>query len=301
MTGRNHRVSSRLQLYTLTAALIALSLLACAGLNRGEETPVDIHTSSPVRSSNGMYDYIEMYRLYNMAEAAWDGNDSFRDTEWDLDYFEHEESLTLGLAIELDDTLYIVFRATSSEPGKADRIHNLQVRRQPPSWVDGPSPVEVHRGFMSRYAAVRDEVLHRITESDASQIVFTGASAGGALSLLAFTDALVVLDDAIPLHHVSFGMPRIFDAAGTRWIRQMADDRAAATSIVRVVNGNDAIPAVPPPIFGYRHVVPAHHIGPQARWYLVSGRDHHPGYRDTLRALARDSGAVIENLPYSRG
>ena len=279
---------------------MTVSLIACAGIENGGRPPEYQHTLSPVGNTDGSYDYIEMYRLYNMAEAAWDGDESFRDTDWKLDFFEHEQTLTRGLAIEADDILYLVFRATSNDVGKADRIYNLQINRRAPSWVEGPSPVQVHRGFMTRYEAVRDEVLRRILESDAREIVFTGASAGGALSLLAFMDALVVLDASVPLHHVSFGMPRIFDTSGARWVLRMAEERTATTSIVRVVNGNDAIPTVPPPIFGYRHVVPAHQIGPQFRWYLVSGRDHHPGYSNTLKALAAKQGATVEELPYSR-
>ncbi len=286
----------------LSSALLVATLAACAGLERVSRTHSSEQTSSPViRESDGSYDYIEMYRLYNMAEAAWDGEESFRDTDWKLEFFEHKETLTRGVAIESDDILYISFRATSAEIGKADRIYNLRIHQRPPAWIDGPSPVQVHRGFMSRYEAVRDDVLNRILASDAHEIVFTGASAGGALSLLAFMDALVLLDDAKPLHHVSFGMPRIFDAGGARWMRTMVEDRSAPTSIVRIVNGNDPIPALPPPLFGYRHVTPAHHIGPPARWYLVSGADHHPGYRNTLRRLADISGAAIEELPYSRG
>ncbi|MFP4643102.1 MAG: lipase family protein [Spirochaetales bacterium] len=300
MPGLNRKNLYGLLLRAITGGVCLVSLIACAGIESGQRTPEYRHSQSPVGRPDGSYDYIEMYRLYNMAEAAWDGEPSFRDTDWELDFFEHEETLTRGLAIDIDETLYIVFRATSSEPGKADRIYNLQINRRAPSWIESASPVQVHRGFMSRYEAVREEVLRRIVQSDAREIVFTGASAGGALSLLAFMDALVVLDASVPLHHVSFGMPRIFDASGARWLLRTAEERTATTSIVRVVNGNDAVPTVPPPVFGYRHVVPAHHIGPPFRWYLVSGRDHHPGYHNTLRALAAEQGATIEDLPYAR-
>ena len=300
MTARRE-IDAHAQLLRIVAAgLLIISQAACAGLGNGARAQPGDPTVSVVHNPDGSYDYAAMYRLYNMAEAVWRGNETFRDTDWELDYFDHEETRTHGLAIREDDTLYIAFRATSSTLAAADQLLNLQVHQRAPAWLDGPSPVQVHRGFMSRYEAVREEVLSRILTTSAENIVFTGASAGGALSLLAFMDALVLLDESTPISHVSFGKPRIFDAAGARWLRETAAERVVPATIVRVVNGNDRVPSIPPMIFGYRHVVPAHHIGPQRRWYLISGEDHHPGYIESLQALAREEGTVIEELPYSR-
>lgn len=246
------------------------------------------------------YSYLELYRLYNISEAVWRGDEEFRQTEWNLEFFDDEETRTIGMSFVEDGVLYITFRATSSDFFAADSQYNLMIGRRTPSWHPEFSPVSVHRGFLTRYERVRDRVYAAIVRSEAQRIVFTGSSAGGALTLLAFVDVAHSYPE-IDIEHISFGAPRIFDSAAVRWINRLLEERPGSARTLRVVNGNDRIPSVPPALTGYRHIGDHLHIGPPRRRLVISAKDHQPGYRTTLRTLLKEEGVDLERLPWSRG
>lgn len=248
------------------------------------------------------YSYLELYRLYTLAHAAWRVQDRFRETDWELAYFVDEDTNTIGFTTEdIDDgVLHIVFRGTSSDAGAVDRQYNFRIHQRRPSWHPEYSPVRVHRGFLSRYERLRDTVYRRVAESSADKIVFTGHSAGGVLSLLAFIDIGLSFPD-IAIELVTFGAPRALNPAGARWVRRIIHERPGPTRKSRFVHGNDLVPHLPPAILGYRHVTEAIHFGPRPRWYILSATDHYPGYRDTLRRLVAEQGVDFEALPFSDG
>ena len=179
-----------------------------------------------------------------------------------------------------------------------DRAYNLKIRRRRPARHPEYSAVAAHRGFLTRYEAVRESVQRRVTNTDAERIVFTGMSAGGALALPAFAD--IAWDDSNrTLELVSFGAPRVFNRAGAEWIEWIVAHRPADTKVLRVINGNDPVPGVPPRILGFRHLGETLHIGAPRRFFLISQRDHHPGYRDTLRRMLKASGIDPDDFPYT--
>lgn len=248
------------------------------------------------------YSYLELYRLYTLAHAAWRVQDQFRETDWDLVYFVDEDTNTIGFTSEdiEDGMLHVVFRGTSSDAGAVDRQYNLRVHQRRPSWHPEYSPVKVHRGLLSRYERLRDTVYQLVTDSRAEKIVFTGHSAGGVLSLLAFMDIGHTFPD-ISIELVTFGAPRALNPAGARWVQRFVQERPGPTRKSRFVHGNDLVPALPPTILGYRHVTEAIHFGPRPRWYILSATDHYPGYRDTLRRLVAEQDVNFEELPFSDG
>lgn len=261
-----------------------------------------VSTPQPTSSGSHHYSYLELYRLYTLAHAAWRVQDQFRDTDWDLDYFVDEDTNTIGFTSENieDGALHVVFRGTSSDAGAVDRQYNFRIHQRRPSWHPEFSPVKVHRGFLSRYERLRDTIHHRVLQAHADRIVFTGHSAGGVLAFLAFIDIGFTFPD-IPIELVTFGAPRAFNPAGARWVRRLIEDRPGPTRAHRFVHGNDLVADLPPAIIGYRHVTEAIYFGPRPRWYILSAGDHYPGYRDTLRRLVAEEGVNFEDLSFSDG
>lgn len=243
-----------------------------------------------------MVDDLQLYRLYQMCLAAWRQRDHFVQTGWRLRYVFEEETNTQLLILEEDDTLYLVFRGSDMGRSELDRRHNSMIVRRRPGFGDLPGNVRVHTGFLNKYRSIREQVLDVVSESKSSGIVTVGHSAGGALALLAFFD-LLDLEPERTLYTVGFGAPRVVNRAGARLVGQSD----LARRIVRVVNGADMVPRMPPAFLGYRHAGARVEISENAGLRLVSGYDHRSGYEPSLRHRAELAGAGEDFfVPYRR-
>lgn len=167
------------------------------------------------------------------------------------------------------DAAYLVFRGTDKS---IDWINNLQFRQQIYPYGDGNSDVQFHRGFMSAYFAVRDQVLAAVEKAPQPNLIITGHSLGGALATIAALDLQYNItsqrEQAIRVR--TFGAPRVGNGA----LAESYNRRVPDTT--RFVFGWDIVTRVPRLWQGYRHVGQEVMLGSRWTWQIVSRRfsDH---------------------------
>jgi pimeloyl-ACP methyl ester carboxylesterase len=110
------------------------------------------------------------------------------------------------------------------------------------------TPDNVHRGFESAAAAVRDQVRDALAGRSERTLLLAGHSLGAALAAVTADRALLDLSlraDAV----YGFGMPR---GGGQEFARRYNDTLGATT--YRLMHGEDIVASVPPSRLGFRHV-----------------------------------------------
>ncbi len=266
---------------TLSALFLLLAILSgCQSFPSGERL-------QDVRK----YSTTDLYRYYAMCRAAWHPVDAWKESGWELRYFLDEETETLGLVIPDGDILYVIFRSSRAlQQGSVDFYYNRRFGLKKLPFLEG-SGIKAHHGFIEKYMSVRNLLLQELVESDAKEIVLVGHSAGAAMASIAFIDLKHLYPDT-PLRAVTFGLVRVFNSKGARWYRPYRDD------FLRVVNGRDFFPNIPPVLFGYRQIGRLVRIGDRPLWKFFSMYDHHPGYRRVLEAMLRDEGIDPSGLGY---
>nr|CAD1835064.1 unnamed protein product [Ananas comosus var. bracteatus] len=131
-----------------------------------------------------------------------------------------------------------------------------------------PDRPRVARGFLSLYetpgervpslsSAIVDEVrrLLRLYEGEELSITVVGHSLGGALALLAADELRACAPRVPPIAVLSFGGPRVGDAAFADRLRRCSG--AGGVNVLRVVNAGDVVTRVPGAFAsgrGYEHV-----------------------------------------------
>ena len=232
-----------------------------------------------------------LYRYYEMCRAAWRQRDSWKDSGWDLHFFHDEKTDTLGFFMLEDEILYISFRSSRTLlQDSVDLTYNRRIGLRPLPFLP-ESGIKAHRGYIEKYMSVRDIILKELVDSKPKEIILVGHSAGGAMASLTFIDIKNLYPDT-PLNAVTFGMLRVFNVEGAKWFRTYRDN------FIRVVNGRDLIPNIPPLLFGYRHVGRLVRIGKRPWWKIYSIKDHHPGYSDQLKKLLLKEGVAPSTLGY---
>ena len=157
---------------------------------------------------------------------------------------------TQGYLAANDDLVLVAFRGTERHE-LSDIIADLKIGMVP---INGHG--KMHLGFKEAldrvWGDLHQTLLSLLRERPLRPVWFTGHSLGGALAVLAgarFPAARGVF---------TFGCPRI----GNWRFRQ-----TYPTTCYRVVNNNDFVASLPPPLF-YRHVGELHYIN--ARGELIS-------------------------------
>jgi len=272
--------------FALLTALLAL-LLSC-GSGPAVLGPDDIPvreslgtpTPTPTRNNEAATPSIEqLLEYYDMCHAAWRVRDSYRDYPWSMEYFEHEETNTLGFTMEYAGRLYIVFRGSQPGISESDRRINFQVARVRIEHLREYGKLRAHYGFLNKYGAVREELLSRVAGSRPElPVTVVGHSQGGAMASLTFFELALLYPDR-DVRAVTFGMPRIYNRAAAE-LQQDFDHRHT-----RVVNGRDLVARLPFRSWGYHHVGTKLRIGRHGFPWIASFSDHYPGYGDTLESI----------------
>ncbi|ERI52623.1 lipase [Pseudomonas sp. EGD-AK9] len=132
---------------------------------------------------------------------------------------------------------YLVFRGTESVQ---DWLDDLDLDQRAYPWQAGVG--QVHDGFLTLYASLRDQALQALDDLQPSQALWLcGHSLGCALSSLAVPD-LHLRWPSLPLQHYNFASPRLAAPAFAAYYNGLD------VPTYRLVNDSDLVPEVPPAV-----------------------------------------------------
>lgn len=128
----------------------------------------------------------------------------------------------------------------------------------------------MHRGFITAYFAVRDQIHDYISNHAVSSVVATGHSLGGALATLCAVDIQYNFSEKVTIEAYTYGAPKV----GNDGFRDSFNQRVPNS--YRIVNGMDLVPELPRWWQGYHPVDKEVRIGRRFSLNFVSQRfkDH---------------------------
>lgn len=128
----------------------------------------------------------------------------------------------------------------------------------------------MHRGFVTAYFAVREQIHDYMRNSAVTSVVATGHSLGGALATLCAVDIQYNFSEKVTIEAYTYGAPKV----GNDGFRDSYNRRVPNS--YRVVHGMDIVPELPRWWQGYRAVDQEFRIGQRFSLNFVSQRfkDH---------------------------
>lgn len=184
--------------------------------------------------------------IAQLAEAAYlrrsfAGGTILADVD-DLKYYDEDDCQSY--AGRIDNVAFVVFRGTESA---ADAVADMQFRRVPfvlSGSFEFTGVGTVHRGVLRYLGLIVADIIRDLQRMATNRVIVTGHSLGGGLAQLM---AAVLGSLGYDVTLVTFGAMRAGDAKFCDTLQSVCP------SIVRVVNYVDAVPRMPPALFGYRH------------------------------------------------
>ncbi len=127
---------------------------------------------------------------------------------------------------------------------------------------DNTNPkIKVHAGFINAYKSVRNEILQSFLSSNKKELWCFGHSLGGAMATLASLDIQYNFPGVL-IKVVTFGCPRV----GNKYFANSYSHRVPDNT--RIINGNDPVTRLPPPLCNYRHIGKYVHVGEKRHWWI---------------------------------
>jgi len=162
----------------------------------------------------------------------------------DYKYINSKKTKSVCYIFYNNSNIDICFKGTST---LTDVYYNLDI--YPRKYLN--NKIRIHNGYLKKYLSLKDEIITNINslikEKDIKEITFNGYSAGGAIANIASLDlSYIYNNDNIKISCITFGAPRV----GNEYF--MKEYNLRINESIRIVNRNDIIPLVPPPII-YRH------------------------------------------------
>lgn len=205
---------------------------------------------------------------------------------------------------------FVVFRGTMS---KADAVIDAEVDQTPYALAPGFGNVQI--GWNNVYTSASPALLAQLASIGAvSRLFFTGHSMGSALSTLAVpdvaTNSSIQPGSSRSYVHYNFASPRVGDVAFAQAMN------GGAVPTFRVVNTEDLVPDVPPPLLGstvYQHIgtpvdftaeyltTDGNHSMADCYWYAINHvtQPQGPVSAASFAQPARSDGKVASFLPAS--
>ncbi len=196
--------------------------------------------------------YDDLLRLFRRCLYA-----DYIHTGRSADYAIHESGATLYLLFECSD-------------GGEDWKSNLNFPAR--AYHNGGERWYAHRGFLSVWRSVRDEieakVATRVSRGGVREIICVGYSHGAALCGLACEDMEFLYGERLSVCGYGFGCPRFAFGPLPRAVQA----RFACFTVIR--NIPDAVTHLPPALLGYHHVGQVLTIGQRGRYSPIDA--HRP-------------------------
>jgi len=137
----------------------------------------------------------------------------------------------------------ICFKGTSTT---TDICFNLDI--YPSLYIN--NKIRIHNGFLKKYLSLKNNIINNINNiiknREIKEISFNGYSSGGAIANIASLDMSYIYNN-ITIKCITFGSPRVGNEEFTKTYN------SKILNSIRIINKNDIIPHVPPPII-YKHV-----------------------------------------------
>lgn len=146
----------------------------------------------------------------------------------------------------------------------ADWVHNLAFPAREIPYNGTNSAIKVHTGFLASYKQVRSFIHKSIAKY--SKVIIYGHSLGGAIATLCAVDINYNFPGT-DIGVITTGSPKVGNNAFISSYNRRIPDT------VRIVNGRDIVPSIPPDICGFKHVSSETLIG-SARKHPLSIKDH---------------------------
>jgi len=114
--------------------------------------------------------------------------------------------------------------------------------------------IKVHAGFLRQYDScrqlIRDYALVKQWRHNYPEILVTGHSLGGALSVLCALDLAVnpIAENGVKIKVITFGAPRTGNAGFCHLFNKLCAHH------IRCVHRHDVVPKVPPELLSFKHV-----------------------------------------------
>jgi triacylglycerol lipase len=148
------------------------------------------------------------------------------------------DTATQGFVCQADGATIVVFAGTDAGVVKTVLTDSETF----------PDAASMHPGFVRALDAVWDQLRHAVPTQNAGRLLVAGHSLGAALAVLAAFRLHEVAPNAVDQVY-TFGMPRVGGQAfGDKY------EPALGARTFRLVNGDDPVPTVPPPLLQFRHV-----------------------------------------------
>ena len=136
----------------------------------------------------------------------------------------------------------VCFKGTST---LTDICFNLDI--YPKIFID--DKIRIHTGFLNKYLSLKDDIKFNVDKiiktNEIKQLSFNGYSAGGAIANIASLEFSYIYN--IPINCITFGAPRVGN------IHFIDKYNSRNITSLRIINKNDIIPSILPPII-YRHI-----------------------------------------------
>lgn len=168
--------------------------------------------------------------------------------EWydgNISPFFKKDGTPIGIVVKDADKLFICFRGTTSYE---EAINDLNIK--PASIASNDGNIHLHKGFHDLYKDCEDSMNEAIAEmqggSKIEEIIFTGHSAGAALSQVASLTHRLQNPDA-KVKNIAFGGPRVFFRNGA----QKYNKYLGSNTLLIQQKGDLVVHLPPPPLFSH--------------------------------------------------
>jgi hypothetical protein len=234
-------VTRRSRPLPIVAASLSLALAACAGLSSAELRDLGAILTPASVNFGELYAYSERARTAYAAEA--DIRLKYPATvvvgtpgEMDVQYF-----------LEQDDKAHVQYVAVRGTVDKKNWSEDLEIKIRDDETINIP----VHEGFDNVAQALYSDIKPHLDKQ--YETYLTGHSLGGAIAALL---AIYLIEDGYDVERVvTFGQPKFTTAAGV--------ERLASLPITRVIDENDIVPMLPPPLSPHPVHGAYQHVGPE--------------------------------------
>ena len=133
-----------------------------------------------------------------------------------------------------DDIAYVVFRGSDE---LRDWLLNARMNLVP--YAGG----KVHAGFLAHYMSLRDNLFNELAKKRNREIIFVGHSLGAIGGIFCAVDQRLDALECRGTKIVTFGGPRVGDAAFAAAFREKVS--SCTWDCIRVENAEDCIPTLP--------------------------------------------------------